>query len=103
MNGGRRGAGHFLRRRTYRNKELCCLVQRAAMVGLGGCRESRMGVRVWSGRRQAGRQAGTRVAEAECSRRSDKHACPGSSRMIRFGGGGSMEVVSGRLVMVVVS
>lgn len=36
MNGGRRGAGRFLGGRTYRNKQLCCLVQRAAMVGLGG-------------------------------------------------------------------
>lgn len=52
-----------------------------------GCRESRLGVVVWSGRRQAERQAGTRVAEAECGRRSEKRACPGSSRMIRIGGG----------------
>lgn len=54
-----------------------------------GCRESRLGVVVCGQAdylgRQAERQAGTRVAEAECGRRSDKHACPGSSRMIRFG------------------
>jgi hypothetical protein len=60
VNGGRRGGGHFLRRRTYRNKQLCCLVQRAAMVGLGGLPREPIGsdgvVRQTAGR-EAGRQA----------------------------------------------
>ena len=60
-NGGRRGAGHFLERRTYRNKQLCCLVRRAAMVGLGGLPREPIGSGgVWSGRLPwtAGREAG---------------------------------------------
>jgi hypothetical protein len=43
MRAARPGAGHFLRGRAYCNKELCCLLQRRAMVGFEGCRGCRLG------------------------------------------------------------
>ena len=59
--GGRRQTGRrtllTVRRRTYGNKQLCCLLQRAAMVGLGGLPREPIG----SGgvvRQTAGREAG---------------------------------------------
>jgi hypothetical protein len=92
MRAARPGAGPFLRGAAYCNKELCCLLQRTAMVGFKGCRESRLGGGVDSRARQTDRQAGTPVAEIVGGRRSDDNACSGSSRVIRFrgrrGGGG---------------
>jgi hypothetical protein len=73
VNGGRRGGGRFLGRRTYCNKQLCCLVQRAAMVGLGGLPREPIGS---DGvvRQTAGREAGRHTSGGSRMRPGQRQA-----------------------------